>query len=156
MGRSLHCNHAGFNPRTHTGCDQFWVVPRIVVMLFQSTHPHGVRRKAAEKRWKSSKFQSTHPHGVRQEQHQFCEFVACFNPRTHTGCDTYCVWSASNLQVSIHAPTRGATDNFINVWTQSGFQSTHPHGVRQMSVTKHSKRALFQSTHPHGVRLARS
>ncbi len=36
----------------------------------------------------------------------------CFNPRTHTGCDSFSlmIFSASIYHVSIHAPTRGATD----------------------------------------------
>ena len=32
------------------------------------------------------------------------------------------------------------------------FQSTHPHGVRQISRFEESTGNLFQSTHPHGVR----
>ena len=35
----------------------------------------------------------------------------CFNPRTHTGCDLVVLTSSNNLIiVSIHAPTRGATN----------------------------------------------
>ena len=54
--------------------------------------------------------------------------------------------------VSIHAPARGATavragaDNFYE------FQSTHPHGVRLSRFTHGEMPILFQSTHPHGVR----
>ena len=99
----------------------------------------------------------------------------CFNPRTHTGCDSLDKTSCLIPIVSIHAPTRGATlRNYItsfkcdcfNPRTHTGcdcrsfsflriikkFQSTHPHGVR------HTDKALpvisnqFQSTHPHGVR----
>ena len=33
------------------------------------------------------------------------------------------------------------------------FQSTHPHGVRQIRNTQYDLALLFQSTHPHGVRL---
>ena len=33
----------------------------------------------------------------------------CFNPRTHTGCDTTQKIPGVQSQVSIHAPTRGAT-----------------------------------------------
>ena len=32
-----------FNPRTHTGCDSCDIVIAALVLLFQSTHPHGVR-----------------------------------------------------------------------------------------------------------------
>ena len=55
-------------------------------------------------------FQSTHPHGVRLSE---CDRERCqwsFNPRTHTGCDY--LWLTKIYlcpNVSIHAPTRGAT-----------------------------------------------
>ena len=56
----------------------------------------------------------------------------CFNPRTHTGCDVRLKRGVNYLnQVSIHAPTRGAT--FVRSGQRDktkGFQSTHPHGVR--------------------------
>ena len=99
-------------------------------------------------------FQSTHPHGVRPDEAQR---------------------AADREKVSIHAPTRGATEasvpSPILFWQ---FQSTHPHGVRHkkklvscaiecfnprthtgcdfcasMCCFTHS---VFQSTHPHGVR----
>ena len=78
-------------------------------LMFQSTHPHGVRPGHARQfihhrcfnpRTRTGcdvngsvyrgcrRFQSTHPHGVR---HKDCIFPrqcpACFNPRTRTGCD---------------------------------------------------------------------
>ena len=37
----------------------------------------------------------------------------CFNPRTHTGCDLSLYQLKKVLEVSIHAPTRGATINNI-------------------------------------------
>ena len=55
----------------------------------------------------------------------------CFNPRTHTGCDYRNAIENGASEVSIHAPTRGATifdlRKFISVQT---FQSTHPVWVR--------------------------
>ena len=105
---------AGFNPRTHTGCD--W-------LCFPSS-------------------------GSNQS----------FNPRTHTGCDSrtssfldllglvsihaptrgatsYHIRKFAFCYVSIHAPTRGATPPPPNPQrTVNGFQSTHPHGVRQQSA----------------------
>ena len=75
-------------------------------------------------------FQSTHPHGVRQCINTTYVRVACFNPRTHTGCDTYQTLHACADSVSIHAPTRGATSIISLAWSGIEFQSTHPHGVR--------------------------
>ena len=58
------------------------------LVLFQSTHPRGVRQ--ARHRWHLllSAFQSTHPRGVRPagrvpDQHA----LIGFNPRTRVGCD---------------------------------------------------------------------
>ena len=99
----------------------------------------------------------------------------CFNPRTHTGCDFTGKKPDETAQVSIHAPTRGATRCCsLSLWffrcfnprTHTGcdlsvistrsasilFQSTHPHGVRQETLTPHHCYWVFQSTHPHGVR----
>ena len=64
-------------------------------------HNHSIR---------NGMFQSTHPHGVRR-----CIFVPVandirgFNPRTHTGCDMKECPCFDAQKVSIHAPTRGAT-----------------------------------------------
>ena len=40
-----------------------------------------------------------------------------------------------SVVVSIHAPTRGATAPLNTAAFARMFQSTHPHGVRQMSTT---------------------
>ena len=125
------------------------------ILSFQSTHPHGVRRYVCKRFIELYKFQSTHPHGVRLNESK----------------------SRENLNnVSIHAPTRGATQHpktqlcatgvfqsthphgvrpskFCVDFTLSVFQSTHPHGVRQHAIQGDVEQTVFQSTHPHGVRL---
>ncbi len=79
----------------------------------------------------SKEFQSTHPHGVRPNPHELLKFQIGFNPRTHTGCDVpFCAYGRS-ANVSIHAPTRGATSLVADATLLSVFQSTHPHGVRR-------------------------
>ena len=99
-----------FNPRTRMGCDlsilsitkQYDLFQSthphgvrresnkasLIVILFQSTHPHGVRLDNLLTKAKSISFQSTHPHGVRQ-QYGSCESGESryFNPRTRMGCD---------------------------------------------------------------------
>ena len=101
-------------------------------------------------------FQSTHPRGVRHDFQTEKDRIE---------------------QVSIHAPTRGAT--YIYAGTNAGcmsfnprthagcdlvlncsvfvvnmFQSTHPRGVRLLPVITNNSHAMFQSTHPRGVRHA--
>ena len=78
-------------------------------------------------------FQSTHPHGVRHENKTKLKGVRGFNPRTHTGCDGSKSPTDELKKVSIHAPTRGATNANYNLKRERLFQSTHPHGVRHSS-----------------------
>ena len=100
--------------------------------------------------------------------------MASFNPRTHTGCDqmanSFGDWQEVSIHaptrgatlrdkpivlllgVSIHAPTRGATVRRHYLISAVTFQSTHPHGVRLASGYLQEASGWFQSTHPHGVR----
>ena len=75
-----------FNPRTHTGCDSYYLA--------------------------------------------FWGYSNSFNPRTHTGCDITSEDHSIDVNVSIHAPTRGATSGSDKRELFTMFQSTHPHGVR--------------------------
>ena len=56
-------------------------------------------------------FQSTHPRGGATPE-AWCglAFFCRFNPRTHEGCDDTSPNLALRPAVSIHAPTRGATE----------------------------------------------
>ena len=76
---------------------------------FQSTHPHGVRHIITVSSGRTLKFQSTHPHGVRRKHSFGSNVPRSFNPRTHMGCDKEVARLAGANQVSIHAPTWGAT-----------------------------------------------
>ena len=73
----------------------------------------------------------------------------CFNPRTHTGCDYRNAIENGASEVSIHAPTRGATISFPLSKSIGVFQSTHPHGVRQESkdLNRESARCFNPRTH---------
>ena len=54
-----------FNPRTRVGCDVQDGTPVSAAIIFQSTHPGGVRLQFAGGAVYSASFQSTHPGGVR-------------------------------------------------------------------------------------------
>ena len=102
----------GFNPRTHTGCDAY------ALNNLQS------RGRCFNPR--------THT-GCDNLSRKSFPRPCCFNPRTHTGCDDPKRRSSSGLKVSIHAPTRGATQaSLSNTLASYEFQSTHPHGVRPL------------------------
>ena len=77
----------GFNPRTHTGCDQGKKQRLFYANKFQSTHPHRVRQFVDERVPLQHGFQSTHPHRVRLYLFSSFPLLFRFNPRTHTGCD---------------------------------------------------------------------
>ena len=55
-------------------------------------------------------------------------------------------------EISIHAPTWGATIRRRVAALRSRFQSTHPRGVRPVAALQSLIDILFQSTHPRGVR----
>ena len=48
------------------GCDPILYQDYNADVVFQSTHPHGVRHDENAKERAKNEFQSTHPHGVRQ------------------------------------------------------------------------------------------
>ena len=114
---------------------------------------------------KENEFQSTHPHGVRRKRLTALMQNASFNPRTHTGCDimffliflklegfnprthTGCDYSYARYIyvpiVSIHAPTRGATTcaPFTLAATMSFNPRTHT-GCDINILTKTNKTAV--------------
>ena len=69
-------------------------------------------------------FQSTHPRGVRRDKPTLDKVARCFNPRTHEGCDPLNTAAFTRLRVSIHAPTRGATDAYSD-WVTGFDVSIH-------------------------------
>ena len=125
-----------FNPRTHTGCDGHTDSKPINTARFNPRTHTGCDNQTVCKETLS----------------------VCFNPRTHTGCDIDLESHQETFLVSIHAPTRGATiRRLVNGLRlcYSGFQSTHPHGVRRPEPERWLLPPWFQSTHPHGVRQIR-
>ena len=57
-----------------------------------------------------------------------------FNPRTRVGCDTSRFMAHALKNVSIHAPVWGATNYQDLPDITQMFQSTHPCGVRRISI----------------------
>ena len=147
----------GFNPRAHTGRD---CVLQIPFSLFQVSI-HAPARGA-----------TTPP--MPEPNH-----LICFNPRAHTGRDFKIVINKTSrnmfqstrphgarhlenenaypkFQVSIHAPTRGATSPRFTRHGRPSFQSTRPHGARPSDRMLALSQYKFQSTRPHGARLQRT
>ena len=75
-----------------------------------------------------------------------------FNPRSHEGSDICIIRILSVLQISIHAPTRGATSYIPQVHHDIRFQSTLPRGERPADSAWIKCIKSFQSTLPRGER----
>ena len=100
--------------------------------MFQSTRPHGARHINGGELVELDEFQSTRPHGARHDIQLLLQ-----------------EWR----EVSIHAPTRGATYTHVRFRRGYTFQSTRPHGARRARRKKRTAVEMFQSTRPHGARL---
>ena len=105
----LSKDYHDFNPRSHEGSDGAGT-KMLGLMLFQSTLPRGERRNS----------------------HAFTSFIAYFNPRSHEGSDGCHGNQRRRDSISIHAPTRGATQRVIINETAKKFQSTLPRGERRV------------------------
>ena len=102
-------------------------------------------------------FQSTHPHGVRPLSMHIYKYNDRVSIHAPTRGATQCRLQHQRIWlVSIHAPTRGATSSALRNISVSAFQSTHPHGVRLTKTEVLRQYRTFQSTHPHGVRQHKS
>ena len=100
-----------------------------------------------------SLFQSTLPHGERRRRTARACGCTCFNPRSRTGSDQP---PAGQLraQRSFNPRSRTGSDVLGPCSRRRGgrFQSTLPHGERRSTPAFFVAPSLFQSTLPHGER----
>ena len=102
-------------------------------LLFQSTHPRGVRHKGATRAdTKPDNFNPRTHVGCDREPFAVLAHISYFNPRTHVGCDAGarpCVCFQNDFNPRTHV----GCDVVIGVELISiaQFQSTHPRGVRR-------------------------
>ena len=163
-----------FNPRTHVGCDVSQGLGASDISNFNPRTHVGCDSSDSPKR-RSSRYFNPRTHvGCDINGFYRNEVVSNFNPRTHVGCDCCGPLFFSQLsqfqsthprgvrlkhnimprseEISIHAPTWGATVNEFSENRLWKFQSTHPRGVRQENPACGRNTLQFQSTHPRGVR----
>ena len=121
-----------FNPRTRTGCDRPGCTLHLIAYWVSTHAPARGATLRGNKEEGSVMFQPTHPHGVRRHVYAPGMMCVCFNPRTRTGCDD----AGRDRVVPIHPfqPThphgvRPAV--FRHIFGRVKFQPTHPHGVRR-------------------------
>ena len=147
----------GFNPRTHTGCDEIIEAAKVATLWVSI---HAPTRGA------------TH----RAKAEAGCNIVSIHAPTR--GATIRVLLRCHSSVVSIHAPTRGATQSGggsalvhagFNPRTHTGCDGntrffikfigsfnprTHT-GCDELINNLFSHPYTFQSTHPHGVRLSR-
>ena len=78
--------------------------------VFQSTLPREERRLCLFRYANSSRFQSTLPREERPYQDSNPYYYFYFNPRSHERSDYFREYTYFCFMISIHAPTRGATE----------------------------------------------
>ena len=97
---------------------------------FQSTHPRRVRRDINDYLRNADGFNPRTHAGCDHRNKYNRIYSNSFNPRTHAGCDYKDLYEAKVTEVSIHAPTQGATASMASLSARGRFQSTHPRRVR--------------------------
>ena len=169
-----------FNSRTREGCDVSFLRSEYRRPVFQFTHPGGVRRargvllclacvqfqfthpggvRHLDTRLIRSQgtFQFTHPGGVRRYTKLSDDRVKRFQ-FTHPGGvrRTSALAIVHAIDVSIHAPGRGATVwTFVQVVAKVSFNSRTREGCDTDIFIPDALDYEFQFTHPGGVRLGR-
>ncbi len=91
------------------GCDSLILAACKLFRLFQSTHPHGVRRRSFSSRRAVSDFNPRTRMGCDATPRACARCWAYFNPRTRMGCDQLRQLGHLRKRISIHAPAWGAT-----------------------------------------------
>ena len=93
------------------GCDAYLRYNGYHFSKFQSTHPRGVRLFSIDAFKAGTVFQSTHPRGVRRIMtcHEL-KFLMFQSTHPRGVRRSFACGFAASYHVSIHAPTRGATD----------------------------------------------
>ena len=123
---------SNFNPRTPVGCDSRSPFRRACIPISIHAPQWGA---TLPQYWHGSVviFQSTHPSGVRLISMPQYLRLPNFNPRTPVGCDALMIGPICSRKISIHAPQWGATTIPDARFSRRKFQSTHPSGVRRGS-----------------------
>ncbi len=99
---------------------------------FQFTRPRRARHNFADVHFILLMFQFTRPRRARQHPLMTYQRQMSFNSRAHEGRDLVDIVCCRNLQVSIHAPTKGATCySRCRGFILTMFQFTRPRRARR-------------------------
>ena len=144
-----------FNPRSHEGSDVGGFCGTVGALLISI---HAPTKGATQ--WRSNRneifgFQSTLPRRERLTQEGVTFNNLHFNPRSHEGSDHTPNLPVFFDSISIHAPTKGATEVPDGLIMAMGFQSTLPRRERPVSTKFACSSIRFQSTLPRRERPSR-
>ena len=146
-------SNTDFNPRSHKGSDSVESPCMGRPQIFQSTLPQGERRSWHIHFPKVSRFQSTLPQGERPIWHGQDFVELHFNPRSHKGSDFIYRPHRGGLEISIHAPTRGATTlAYRSRGSRNDFNPRSHKGSDDYGYVSAEYSDEFQSTLPQGER----
>ena len=163
-----------FNPRTHRGVRQLFVVwahrllnisihapivgcdlggsqSRHWSLIFQSTHPSWGATIPSTSRTRSSWISIHAPIvGCDKNVGTFLLIFSYFNPRTHRGVRQYTLDTTPyTTKISIHAPIVGCDSIAIfKIPTTTDFNPRTHRGVRRKEIKELKTAYIFQSTHP--------
>ena len=123
---------------------------------FQSTLPHGERRRLLNRISRKLEFQSTLPHGERLNFEAITLLQNYFNPRPphgerHFRISSFCI----RIHISIHAPRMGSDISLSILYPRKPyFNPRPPHGERPAYTSCHKALlSYFNPRPPHGERL---
>ena len=165
------CTPWCFNPRSHEGSDGKYIIQTTIQCMFQSTLPRRERRQCFFHLFRNFRFQSTLPRRERQITEQKAWYYYLFQstlprrerlllsdrggqkngfqstlPRRERHQGEHVLRPSGN--VSIHAPTKGATGDLYKTSVTKQFQSTLPRRERHIMSYGITINKWFQSTLP--------
>ena len=128
----------------------------VLVIVFQSTHPSGVRRAPITKVRQARYFNPRTPVGCDLPTAPPLFDANNFNPRTPVGCDSYRHHHNKRFHPfqSTHPSGVRPFDGAKSVGKSSDFNPRTPVGCDRTPPDRRSHSLRFQSTHPSGVRPA--
>ena len=167
-----------FNPRSHKGSDS---VTKLQALFLYNFNPRSHKGSDSNNNYHALLFLHFNPRshkGSDARRFQQSSFLSLnFNPRSHKGSDNLCLPNPNVLcnfnprshkgsdyegdlemalitDISIHAPTRGATLNRFDIQVEYGISIHAPTRGATTKVAEFITDLVFQSTLPQGERLS--
>ncbi len=125
----------------------------LLLAEFQSTLPRRERRFTLSTGTSWTDFNPRSREGSDRNQNFYQPILQHFNPRSREGSDSGSTMLCSDVDISIHAPAKGATSCQIKHCRICQFQSTLPRRERPYRRSSIVGRCSFQSTLPRRERL---